>query len=271
MKRLLITCMLFTPLAVMAAGDEPHLLPMEPDIHNQASLQRGLQTYMNYCMTCHSLKYQRFERTADDLGIPHDLFMANLVFDKNLPIGSLMENSVSTERAKNWFGAAPPDLTLVSRLRGGPDWVYTYLKSFYVDTSRPLGVNNMVFPNVGMPHVLMDLQGTQVRSECLDLPKIAENGGEMRDPLTSTPITEKVCGDEIAARGYDPLTIIPGSGQLSADEYDQLAYDLANFLHYVGDPSRSERENLGVYVLFFLAFFFVFAYLLNREYWKDVH
>jgi cytochrome c1 len=222
-------------------------------------------------MACHSLKYQRFERTADDLGIPHDLFLANLVFDKNLRIGALMENSVSTERARNWFGAAPPDLTLASRLRGGPDWIYTYLKTFYVDDSRPMGVNNMVFPNAGMPHILMDLQGRQIRSECLDLPKISANGGEMRDPLTSKPITEKVCGDEIVARGYDPLSLVPGSGQLSVKEYDQLAYDLANFLHYVGDPSRLERENLGVYVLFFLAFFFVFAYLLNREYWKDVH
>jgi len=272
MKKLLIACIALVPVAVMAAGGgNVHLLPMEPDLENQASLQSGAKTYLNYCMGCHSLKYQRYERTADDLGIPHQLFLDNLIFDHTQPIGALMEISMSTRKAKNWFGAAPPDLSLVTRLRGGPEWVYTYMKTFYVDESRPMGVNNLVFENVGMPHVLMNLQGSQIKSDCLDLPKIAPNGGEMRDPLTSEAITEEVCGEEITARGRQALELVPGTGQLTPEEYDQVIYDLVNFLYYVGDPSRLERESLGVYVLFFLAFFFVFAYLLNREYWKDVH
>jgi cytochrome c1 len=270
MKRLLAVLIALIPATLLATTSGVHLEPMTPDLEDKASLQRGVRTYLNYCMGCHSLKYQRFERTADDLGIPHEMFLENLVFDKNLPIGSLMENSMNTKSARIWFGTPSPDLTLVTRLRGVP-WVYTYLKTFYIDDSRPFGVNNLVFENVGMPHVLMELQGEQIRNTCTSLPGEAADGSEMRDPLTSGTITEEVCGNEIVDRGYSPLEIVEDSGKLSAEEYDRVIYDLVNFLYYVGEPSRLERERLGIYVLFFLAFLFVFAYLLNREYWKDVH
>ncbi|MDK1023309.1 MAG: cytochrome c1 [Gammaproteobacteria bacterium] len=270
MKRLLAVIVASLPALVMAATSGVHLEHMTPDLEDKASLQRGVKTYLNYCMGCHSLKYQRYERTADDLGIPHEMFLENLVFDKSIRIGALMDNAMNTKKARIWFGTASPDLTLVTRLRG-LDWVYTYLKTFYVDASRPFGVNNLVFENVGMPHIFMELQGIQIRKGCKELPKIAANGGEMRDPLTSKAITEEICGSEIIDRGFSPLELKPDSGKLTVEEYDQLVYDLVNFLYYVGEPSRLDRERIGVYVLFFLAFLFVFTYLLNREYWKDIH
>lgn len=271
MVRLVIalTLSLTSTLAWAATSGYP-LESMEPDLADKASLQRGMQTYMNYCMGCHSLKYQRYKRTADDLGIPEDLVLEHLVFDPDVQIGDLMENSLSEEDAKNWFGVAPPDLTLVAQLKGGPEWIYTYMKTFYQDESRPFGVNNLVFENVAMPHVLIDLQGVQ-RKVCKQVPRIAENGGTVRDPLTDEPITEEKCGNELVERGYSPLKLVEDTGKLTPEEYDQVAYDLANFLYYTGEPSRLERERLGVYVLLFLAVFIVFAWLLNREYWKDVH
>ncbi|MDA0789286.1 MAG: cytochrome c1 [Proteobacteria bacterium] len=246
------------------------LLHMEPDLHDKASLQRGAQTYMNYCLGCHALKYQRYERTADDLGVPHDLMLQHLVFDPDKQIGSPIDNTISEDHARAWFGAVPPDLTLYTSLKGGPDYLYTYLKTFYEDPDRPLGVNNLVFENVGMPHALLELQGVQ-RKVCKEIPRLAANGGEMRDPLTSVPITEEVCGNELIARGVSPLEHVDGTGSLTAEEYDQVVYDLSNFLYYVADPSRLERERLGVYVLLFLAFFFVFTYLLGREYTREFH
>ncbi len=154
--------------------------PFKPNLQDKPSLQRGARLFVNYCIGCHSLKYQRYERTANDLEIPHEIFMANLIFTDQ-KIGGLMRTAMPTEASKAWFGAAPPDLTLEAKLRGG-EWVYNYLKAFYVDAARPFGVNNKVFPNVAMPHALLELQGTPVPA-CHQVPKIAENGGEMRDPL----------------------------------------------------------------------------------------
>jgi cytochrome c1 len=243
---------------------------MVPDLKDQASLQSGARTYINYCMGCHSLKYQRFQRTADDLGIPVDLMMEHLVFDPTARIGSLMDNALTVENAKQWFGAEPPDLTMYAAVKGGPDYLYTYMRVFYEDTTRPFGVNNLLFENVGMPHPLLELQGL-ARKVCKQIPKLADNGGEMRDPLTGEPITEEACGDDLVHRGFSPLELVDGSGTLSPEEYDEVIYDLANFLYYTVDPSRVVRERIGVYVLLFLAFFFVFTYLLGREYTKEFH
>lgn len=259
------------PTLVFAADAGVELDHMTPDLDNKASLQRGAQTYMNYCLGCHSLKYQRYKRTAEDLDIPLELMMEHLVFNPDLQIGALIENSMSEDNAKYWFGVAPPDLTLHSNLRGGPDWIYTYLRTFYEDESRPFGVNNLVFENVAMPHVLAGLQGRQIHSECTLVDRIAPNGGVMRDPLTDKILTAEICGDEIEARGHFPLTIIEGSGTLNSEEYDKLVYDLANFLYYISEPARIERTRIGVYVLLFLAFFYVFAALLGREYKKEFH
>ena len=243
---------------------------IEPDIHDQASLQRGARTYMNYCMGCHSLEYQRYKRTAEDLGIPEDLMLKHLVFDPDTRIGDLMTNTMSDDSSRNWFGASPPDLTLHSNLKGGPDWLYTYLRTFYRDDSRPFGMNNLLFENVGMPHVLLDLQGMQIKT-CKQVPKVAPNGGDMRDPLTNEFILEEVCGDDLVRRGYSPLEKVEGTGSLTTAEYDQVIYDLANFMFYIGEPARIDRTRIGWYVLLFLAFFYVFTWLLGREYHKEFH
>lgn len=274
MKKL-ISIVVLLPLALfsgaaLAAESTYPLDEMTPDLHDQASLQRGAKTYMNYCLGCHSLKYQRYQRTADDLGIPSDLMMEHMVFNPQGRIGDLMETSMTIENAKLWFGAVPPDLTMYTMLKGGPEYFYTYMRVFYEDTGRPLGVNNLLFENVGMPHVLLELQGMQ-KKVCKQVPQLAENGGEKRDPLTGEPITEKLCGDDLVQRGYSPLELVEGTGQLSPEEYDQVIYDLTNFLYYTGDPSRLERERIGVYVLLFLAFFYVFTFLLGREYTKEFH
>lgn len=264
-----LLAVLLAPTA-LASSAAVHLDHMTPNLHDRASLQRGAQAYMNYCMGCHSLKYQRYERTADDIGVPHELMLEHLVFDPNLRIGALMDNNMPESESKNWFGAAPPDLTMINRVKGTPDWLFTYLRTFYLDDQRPFGVNNLTFPNVGMPHAMLELQGVQIKT-CKQIPRLAANGGEIRDPQTREPVTEEVCGDRLYERGYSPLEVVPGTGLLTAESYDQVVYDLVNFLHYVGEPSRLERERTGYYVLFFLAFFLVFAMLLNREYWKDIH
>ena len=276
MKKLIVFVLLLMPVALpgtaYAAGGESAypLEHMEPDLHDKASLQRGAKTYLNYCMACHSLKHQRFNRTAKDLGIPEELMMEHLVFDPSAKFGDLMDNAMTVDNAKKWFGAVPPDLTLYAKLKGGPDYLYTYMKVFYEDPSRPLGVNNLLFENVGMPHALLELQGLQ-RKTCKQIPKLADNGGEMRDPLTGEPITEEACDKELIERGFSPLEVVEGTGSLTPEEYDQVVYDLSNFIYYVGDPNRLDRERIGVYVLLFLAFFFVFAQLLGREYTKEFH
>ena len=220
------------------------------------SRQRGAQLFVNYCMGCHSVKYSRYERVADDLGIPHNLALSNLVFGDE-KIGDLMEISMPPRKSKDWFGATPPDLSLVARSRN-PEWLYTYLRHFYKDDSRPLGVNNKVFKDVGMPHVLLELQGLQ---ECAPGPVLLENGAYKADPLTGDPLLEDECGS------YK----IWQKGSMTPEQFDGAMYDLVNFLEYVAEPIAEKRQNLGVYVLLFLAFLFIWVWLLNREYWKDIH
>lgn len=270
--KMLLAVLLLSPAVAFAASSETPipLLSPEMNLDDKASLQRGMRTYMNYCHACHSLQYQRYVRTADDLGVPHDLMMEHVVFDPTAAIGGLMDNAMTEDDAKLWFGAPPPDLTLYTKLKGGPDYFYTYMLNFYEDNTRPFGVNNLLFENVGMPHVLLDLQGMQ-RKVCKQIPKLADNGGEMRDPLTGESITEEKCGQDLIDRGYSPLELVEGSGQLDSEEYTQAIYDLTNFLWYVGDPNRQSRERIGVYVLLFLAFFYVFTHLLGREYTKEFH
>jgi cytochrome c1 len=250
--------LLVSGLVWAAASDYP-MERMKPNLKDLPSLQNGFRLYVNYCLGCHSLQYQRYERTADDLGIPHDIALEQLVFTGQA-IGGHMVSAMDREAAKNWFGAPPPDLTMVARVRG-PEWLYNYLKTFYIDEMRPFGVNNKVFPNVGMPHALIELQGIQ-RSDCIQVPMTAPNRGEMRDPLEpGRPITEEECGH---------LVLEEGSGAYTPEEYDQTVYDIANFLYYVGDPSRLERHRLGVYVLLFLLILYAFTWLLGREYHKAV-
>jgi cytochrome c1 len=261
MKRMttILAVLLLVPVVAAAAESEWPKDRMKPDLGDKPSLQRGLQLYMNYCFGCHSLKYQRYERTADDLEIPHDIMLESVVFTGQ-QIGSLMKNAMSQEAAKAWFGAAPPDLTLVAKLRD-PDWLYTYLRTFYVDETRPLGVNNKMFPNVGMPHALIELQGVPVE-RLKQVPKMHPDGYELRDPLVpGKPITEERM----------VLDVIEGTGTMTPAEYDQAVYDIVNFLHYVAEPARLQRERLGVYVILFLVVLYVFTALLGREYGKAFH
>jgi ubiquinol-cytochrome c reductase cytochrome b subunit len=230
--------------------------PFTAELTDYASMQRGANVAVNYCMGCHSFKYSRWERVADDLNIPHDLMMDNLVFSGQ-KIGDLMEISMPADSAKDWFGAVPPDLTLVARSRS-PEWLYTYLKNFYVDPSRPLGVNNKVFKDVGMPHALLDLQGLQ---ECAPGPVIADNGGIKRDLLTGEDLLDDPCGN---------FTLVE-KGTLSEAEYDQAVYDLTNFLTYIAEPMAEQRKHIGRWVLLFLLLLLVPATLLAREYSKVMH
>ncbi len=229
---------------------------MVPDLTDKESLQRGAKWFTNYCMGCHSARFSRFERVADDLDIPHDLMMSNLVLGDRR-IGELMTIAMDPKDSKAWFGATPPDLTLVARARS-PEWLYTYLRSFYKDESRPTGANNKVFKDVAMPNVMMELQGLQ---ECAPGPKLDHHGNTVRDALGEAIIDEH-CGS---------LAVIDVKGAQTEAEFDQTAYDLVNFLEYLAEPVAETRKRIGIYVLLFLCVLFVFCYLLNREYWKDIH
>ncbi|MGV6806683.1 MAG: ubiquinol-cytochrome c reductase [bacterium] len=225
----------------------------EADLKDKESLQRGVQVFANYCMGCHSAQYSRWERVANDLDIPHGLVMDNLVF-ADQKIGDLMNISMTPANAKLAFGAAPPDLTLVARARS-PEWLYTYLRHFYEDPSRPVGVNNKVFKDVGMPHALIDLQGLQ---KCASGPSA---GHHEIDTLTGEALHDDHCGS------YELVE----EGSLSPEEFDGAVYDLVNFLTYVAEPFAEERKELGKYVLLFIAFLGVWVFLLNREFWKGIH
>jgi ubiquinol-cytochrome c reductase cytochrome b subunit len=228
----------------------------DADLGNNASLQKGAQIAVNYCMGCHSFQYSRWERVADDIAIPHGLMMENMVFTGQ-KIGDLMTIGMTEEKAKAWFGAVPPDLTLVARARS-PEWLYTYLRNFYADDSRPLGVNNRVYKDVGMPHALLDLQGL---TECAPGPMIADNGGIRRDLKSGADILGDPCGR------FAQVT----DGLLTASQYDVAVFDLVNFLTYIAEPMAQQRKHIGRLVLMFLALMFVFVVLLNREYWKGIH
>jgi len=250
---LVITCLLFPTLGWGAGGG--NTFPndeIDIDWDDKAAMQRGARTFVNYCMSCHSAEYSRYNRVGADLGIPDDLVLENLVFTTDLKgeqtkVGELMENRMTTSYGEEAFGIAPPDLSLVARSRG-INWLYNYLRGFYIDDSREgLGVNNGVFANVGMPHVLAELQGLQI-------PKYRTqsdgHGGEH----------EILVGFEI---------IKPGS--MSKSEYDNTIHDLVAFLDYVAEPYKQTRRNVGTGVIIFLFVFLILAYMLKKEYWKDVH
>ncbi|HHJ14769.1 MAG TPA: cytochrome c1 [Gammaproteobacteria bacterium] len=246
MKNKLIAILLsVAPMLALASGGEVHLDKAQIDPGNKESLQRGARTFVNYCLSCHSARYQRYNRMARDLGIPEDMVLENLMFTGE-KIGDTMDVALKPDTAKTYFGAAPPDLTLIARRRG-VDWIYTYLRTFYLDDSRPFGVNNLVFDKVGMPHVLWELQGWQ---KPVYETETDSEGHEHK----------KVVGLELA---------VPG--KLSPAEYDRTVRDLVNFLAYMGEPIKLERQALGVKVLIFLFVLFIITYLLKKEYWKDVH
>ena len=246
MKKLIAAFLLSVAPAVgLAAGGGVHLDHANVDLRDKASLQRGAKLFADYCMGCHGLKYARYERVGNDLGMTPDEVKNDLMVAGG-KIGDLIKSSMSPADSEKYFGTVVPDLTLVARLRG-EDWVYTYLRSFYADEKRPLGVNNIVFPDVGMPHVLAELQGVQ-----------------------KAVFKEEKDKDGNPHKVFEKFEQV-SPGKLSPGEFDAAVRDLTAYLAYMAEPVKLERQSLGIKVMLFLVLFFVLAYLLKKEYWKDVH
>jgi ubiquinol-cytochrome c reductase cytochrome c1 subunit len=197
-------------------------------------------------MGCHSAEHQRYNRFARDVGVSEDLVAEHLVLTPDTKVGDLMLNAMSQDSGKEWFGAPPPDLTLIARAKGA-DYLYTFLRAFYVDESRPTGVNNAAFPATAMPHVLWELQGLQNAVH------------ETQTDSNGTP-HEVIAGFELTQ-----------AGALTADEFDNAMSDLVNFLVYIAEPIQMERKRIGFWVLLYTVLAFVVFYLLKREYWRDIH
>lgn len=233
----LFAALLLAPTLAFASGASLHL-DKAPDVSgDKAALQNGAKLFVNYCLNCHGASALRYNKLLD-LGLTEQQIKDNLMFTTD-KIGEQMKVAIRPEEAKKWFGAAPPDLSLIARARAsadgsGADWLYTYLRSFYRDDNRPTGWNNVVFENVGMPHILYELQGEQVL-------------------------------------GPDHKLTLAVPGQLPPAEYDTQIRDLVGFLVWMGEPTSGLRKQLGVAVLLFLGVLFVLAYLLKKEYWKDIH
>lgn len=232
-------------VATLAAGGGYPLEPAGTDVREVASLQRGARNFVNYCLGCHSLQYLRYSRVAADLGLSAQELRENLMFT-GTRVDDPMLSAMPHEAARGWFGNAPPDLSLIARSRG-LDYVFTYLKSFYADPARPTGVNNAVLPNTAMPHVLAGLQGLRAAN----WQTTTDAAGQQHPLLT----------------GLGPAS----GGTLTAEQFDAFVRDTVNFLDYAAEPAKARRQALGVWVTLFLVLFTVLAWLLKREYWRDVH
>ena len=241
----ILTLLAFVPLAAAASGGaQIHLDTAPVNLADKASLQRGAKMFVNYCLNCHSASYMRYSR-LQDLGLTEDQIKNNLLFTTE-KVGDTMTVSMNFKDAKVWFGAAPPDLSVIERSRGA-DWLFTYLRSFYRDESRPTGWNNIVFDKVGMPHVMVSLQGEQI--------------AHFKNELDHE-------GKEHAV--FERFELVK-PGKVSQAEYDSMVGDLVNYLAWMAEPVKSKRLQTGLLVLAFLAVFFVVAYYLKKEFWKDVH
>lgn len=252
MMRLILFLLCFS-FPLFALGESSHGIPLQhADIHlaDQPTLQRGARLYMNYCAGCHSLRYMRFSRMATDLGITDPrgkvdktLVEQNLIFT-GASIHDTLNIAMPEEGAAGWFGITPPDLTLSARVHSA-DWLYTYLMSFYSDPSRPLGTNNRLFPDVAMPNILEKLQGIQIPSYS----DIIEQGKKVK---------------------YIAHLNLLKSGRMTAHQFQSSVNDLVSFLVYVSEPIQLRRIHIGYWVIGFLLILLVFAYLLKKEFWKDV-
>ncbi len=241
MKRFLLLLALAAPL--LALGAETVRLDASPhDVRDVVSLQAGARTFVNYCQGCHGAQYMRYNRLTE-IGLSEEQIRDNLLFfgDK---VGETMRTSLPAKEAKGWFGVAPPDLSVIARSRGA-DWLYTYMRTFYRDPATATGWNNLVFPNVGMPHALWALQGERG----LEVARVKDLAGHERAE-------------------YKWVQITPGA--MSQVQYDLAVRDLVNFLVYVGEPAAAKRKAIGIIVLFALGVLFILAYLLKKEFWKDV-
>jgi len=246
MKKIIIALVMVAMSGLAnAAGMKVHLDEANIDLTDKASLQRGAKLFVNYCLNCHSASFMRYNRMGKDLGLTDKQVENNLMFTTD-KVGNPMGIAMSTTEGEKWFGTTPPDLSVISRAKGsgdqGANWLYTYFRSFYVDDSRPFGMNNTVFKDVGMPHVLWELQGEQ-----------------------------KLLNADDVAKGAKPEFALTSTGSMTIEEYDVAARDLTNFLVYVGEPSKLERLSLGPWVLAFLVLFFFVAYAMKKDYWRDIH
>ena len=240
--RILASALLMFAVMTASSASENGIVLQEVDvnIHNSSSLQRGAKYFVNYCLSCHNSRYARYKWVGIDLGLTEEMVKENLIFtDKR--INDLMSVSMPRESAIEWFGAFPPDLTLVARSRGA-NWIYTYMKSFYLDDKRPHGVNNTILKGSSMPHVLWEMQGWQELVETQDA-----QGNKLKQFKLATP------------------------GTMSEKEYDKVIKDLVTFLVYLAEPAALKRQVIGKWVLLFLFFFLGMSYFLYREYWRDVH
>ena len=257
-----------------AAGSAVELETPRIDQGNERSLQRGARAFVNYCMGCHSAGYQRYSRLAQDLGLSEEDVERNLIFTTDetgepTKVGALMTNAMTNEYGKTAFGVTPPNLALTARSRG-TDWVYTFLKSFYVDPDRAgTGVNNLVYPGTAMPHVLWPLQGWQVLEEEHADAVSEEVAAEDAEAGHAETGPEGQPTEDNHGSGAAVLTL-ESPGALSPEEYDNLIADITNFLAYMSDPIKERRHTIGIYVLVFLFALLAVAYFLKREYWKDV-
>ena len=212
-----------------SADGSYHLDNAKINLDDEQSLQRGARNFINYCLNCHSANYMRYNRLAD-IGLSDDVIKENLLFTAE-KTGELMDINMDSSEAKKWFGANPPNLTVTARSRG-KDWIYSYLRTFYVDESRELGWNNLVYPNAAMPHVLWELQGVQ-------------NLEDNKLKLTK-------------------------SGLLSAEEYDQFVLDTTNYMVFMSEPAKLVRHKIGYYVIGFLLILLILVINLKKEFWKDI-
>jgi ubiquinol-cytochrome c reductase cytochrome c1 subunit len=250
LKKLIAALVLLPVFAMASEGGYP-LDPAPDRTNNLVALQHGAKLFVNYCLNCHSAASMRYNRLRD-LGLSEEQIKNNLLFTSD-KVGDLMKVAMSEKDAKAWFGVAPPDLSVIARAKAseagsGPDWLYTYLRTFYQDESRPTGWNNMVFPNVGMPHVLWELQGVRTA-------KFVDE----KDPHEPGKTEHKF-------EGFEQVK----PGKLSNLEYDNTVADLVAYLQWMSEPAQNARKRLGVWVLLFLGLFLVLAWRLNASYWKDI-
>jgi ubiquinol-cytochrome c reductase cytochrome c1 subunit len=250
MKKLIATLVLLPGLAFASEGGFP--LDKAPDhTKDLAALQNGAKLFVNYCLSCHSASALRYNK-LQDLGLTEEQIKNNLLFTSD-KVGSMMTIAMTAKDAKEWFGAAPPDLSVIARAKAssagsGPDWLYTYLRTYYKDDTRATGWNNLTYPNVAMPHVLWELQGVR-----------AAKFVEEKDPHDASKVTHKFAG-------FEQVT----PGKLTALEYDKSVADLVSFMTWMAEPVQNTRKRLGAWVLMFLGVFIVITWRLNASYWKDI-
>jgi len=245
-KFILVFVLSLLPVTSFASGSDSPLDKAKNDITDQASLQRGAKYFVNYCLSCHSASYMRYSRMAKDLGMSEDQVMANLMFAAD-KVGETMNVAMRKQDARNWFGTSAPDLSVVARSRG-TDWLYTYLRSFYIDESRPFGVNNTVFKDVAMPDVLWALQGLQ---KPVYVKEKSHNSDEEHEVFKGFEIVQQ--------------------GSMTKKEYDNTVRDLVNFIDYMGEPAQLQRKKVGPYVIIFLIIFLIVSYRMKKAFWKDIH